>query len=421
MIDLDKHWKNRGLMLEQKYIALIDCDSFFVSCERKLNPELNGKAVCVVSGDRGCVIARSKEAKQLGIPMGQPLFMAKKAFPDCIYINANHYSYSEISREVMSILKEMSPYVEVYSIDEAFVDLTGLAKFYKMNYYNLAKYIRSLILERTGIPVSIGVSRTKALAKLASDKSKTMPDHICIAGKCGITRLLKQTSIGEIWGIGRRLEPRLRGHGIYTAYDFVQKNDIWLKSRFGKLALELKYELMGNLINKVTNEVKLPKSISDTKSFPEFTSDLNYLKNELMIHIHSACRKLRRADCKCGTIGVILKTKDFRVAYEKTNLELTTNFEFEISQAAFPILEKMFNKYVLYRSVGIVLENFNPCSNEQMTLFNNNPRREKNEKLAKSLDKLEAKFGRNIVKTGFTGEVKFKQEFLSGGDKFNQL
>ena len=279
MIDLDKHWKNRGLMLEQKYIALIDCDSFFVSCERKLNPELNGKAVCVVSGERGCVIARSREAKEMGIPMGQPLFMASRDFPKCIYINANHYNYSEISREVMSILKEFSPYVEVYSIDEAFVDLTGLAKFYKMNYYNLAKYIRQLIWEKTSIPVSIGVSRTKALAKLASDKSKTTEDHICISGKCSIPRLLKQTSIGEIWGIGRRLEPKLRGHGIFTAYDFVQKNDIWIKSRFGKLALELKYELLGNLINKVTNEKKLPKSIMDTKSFTEFTSDLKYLKN----------------------------------------------------------------------------------------------------------------------------------------------
>lgn len=419
MIDLEKHWKNRGLMLEQKYIALIDCDSFFVSCERKLNPELNGKAVCVVSGERGCVIARSKEAKAMGIPMGQPLFMARKDFPNCIYINANHYNYSEISREVMSILKELSPYVEVYSIDEAFVDLTGLAKFYKMNYYKLALYIRELILEKVGIPVSIGVSRTKALAKLASDKSKTMDNHVCVTGKCGIPRLLKATSIGEIWGIGRRLEPKLRGHGIYTAYDFVQKNDVWLKSRFGKLALELKYELLGNLINKVSNEKKLPKSISDTKSFPEFTSDLNYLKNELMIHIHSACRKLRRADCKCGTIGVILKTKDFRVYYQKTNLELSTNFEFEISEHAFPLLEKMYDSRTLYRSVGIVLDNFNPCSNEQISLLADNSKREKHEKLAKSLDKLEAKFGRNIVKTGFIKEVEFKQEFLSGGDKYN--
>ena len=135
MIDISCYCNNRGYILEQKYIALIDCDSFFVSCERKLNPDLNGKAVCVTSGERGCVIARSKEAKEMGIPMGQPLFMAKRDFPKCIYITANHSDYSDISHQVMSVLRDISPIVEVHSVDEAFVDLTGLSKLYKMNYY----------------------------------------------------------------------------------------------------------------------------------------------------------------------------------------------------------------------------------------------------------------------------------------------
>ena len=416
MINLDKYWKNRGLMIEQKYIALIDCDSFFVSCERKLNPRLNGKPVCVVSGERGCVIARSIEAKQMGIPMGHPLFMAKKEFPNCIYINAQHYHYANISQQVMNLLKEFSPTVEVYSIDEAFVDLTGLSKFYKKNYYDLAKYIRDLIAQEVGIPVSVGISRTKALAKLASDKSKNTEDHVYIAGKCGLQRLLKSSQIGEVWGIGRRLEPKLRGHGIYTAYDYVQKNDIWLKSRFGKLGLELKYELLGNVINKVSTETRLPKSIMDTKSFLEFSNDLEFLKNELMVHIHSACRKLRCADCKCKNIGVILKTKDFRVYVEKEELEHSTNFEFEISEVATKLLEKMYSYNTLYRSVGILLENFNPCENEQMDLFCNNKKREQNENLGKALDKLEQKFGRNIVRTGFTNkDVPYKQDFLTKG------
>ena len=413
MIDLNKHWNNRGLMTEQKYIALIDCDSFFVSCERKLNPKLNAKPVCVVSGSRGCVIARSIEAKEMGIPMGHPLFMAEKEFPKAIYINAKHYEYSQISEQVMNLLKEFSPLVEVYSIDEAFVDLTGLEKLYRKIYYDLAKYIRDLVAHEVGIPVSVGVSRTKALAKLASDKSKTTEDHVYIAGKRGLIKLLKESEIGEVWGIGRRLEPKLRGHGIYTAYDYVQKNDLWLKSRFGKLGLELKYELLGNQINKITTKRQKPKSIMDTKSFPEFSTDLNYLKNELMIHIHSACRKLRRADCKCKTIGVIVKTKDFQTFFEKVDLEHATNFEFEISEYAMPILEKIFNPKTIYRSVGILLENFNSCENEQKSLFEDTSRREKNEKLAKSLDKLEAKFGRNIVTTGFTGQVEYKQDFIS--------
>ena len=406
-------------MGEQKYIALVDCDCFFVSCERRLNPELNGKAVCVTSGERGCVIARSPEAKALGIPMGQPLFMAKRDFPDCIYISANHSNYGMISHEVMSILKDFSPTVEIYSIDEAFVDLTGLSKLYKMNYYKLAKHIRQTILDKTGIPVSIGVSRTKALAKLASDKSKNTSSHICIAGKMGLQNLLNQTEIDEVWGIGKRLGPKLKGHGIRTAYDYIQKNDIWLKSRFGKLGLELKYELMGNLINKVSNEYQLPKSVSDSRAFPEFSKDLNYIKNELMLHIHAACRKLRKVNCKCGTIGVMLRTKDFKVYYDKTNLKQPTNFEFEISEIAFQILKQLFSSNIIYRSVGIVLENFNPVGEEQLQLFlENQERHKKNEDLANTLDKLEAKFGRNIVKTGFTNkDIPNKQEFITNSGK----
>ncbi len=414
MVDWNKHWAKRKLTLEQKYIALIDCDSFFVSCERKLNPELNQKPVCVVSGDRGCVVSRSREAKKMGIPMGIPLFMAKEQFPDCIYINSKLYEYSLISNEIMDILKDFSPNVEVYSIDEAFVDLTGLAKLYKMNYRKLAIFLREKILKETDIPVSIGLSRTKALAKLASDKAKNSTDHVHIVGKCGIQNFLKDSSIEEIWGVGRRLAPKLKSYGIYTAYDFVQKNDAWLKSRFGKNGLELKYELLGNLINKVSNEIQIPKSISDTRSFSEFSSDKNFLKNELMVHIHAACRKLRKVNCKCSTIGVILKTKDFRVFCNKVDLKFPTNFEFEISESAFWELDKLYDYKTLYRSIGILLENFIPCSNEQISLFDNSEKRKKNEELAKAIDKLESKFGRNIVKTGFTNkQVPFKAEFLT--------
>ena len=415
MIDLNNHWKERGLMLEQKYIALVDCDNFFVSCERRLNPDLHGKPVCVVSGERGCVISRSQEAKQMGIPMGLPLFMAKKDFPNCIYLNAGHANYSEISNEIMTFLKNFSPYVEVYSIDEAFVDLTGLAKFYKMNYYNLAKYIRQKIMEECSVPVTIGVSRTKTLAKLSSDRAKSTLEHVSITGRCGVKKLLKQVQIGEVWGIGRRLEPKLRGHGIYTADDYVQKNDVWLKSRFGKNGLELKYELMGNLIHKIETERPLPKSISDTKSFTEFTSDLNFLKNEMMIHIHTACRKLRRADCKCSAVVVMLRTKDFQVITSKVDLDTPSNFEFEISKIAFKELQKIFNPRILYRSVGITFENFNQCEKQQLLLFQDNEKKEKINKLTNSLDKLEQKFGKNIIKTGFT-ERKEQIKNLSNPD-----
>lgn len=401
-------------MTNQKYIALIDCDSFFVSCERKLNPELKGIPVAVVSGERGCVISRSKEAKMLGLPMGIPLFQAVEKFPECIYISANHYAYTKISKQVMNILKDFSPNVEVYSIDEAFVDFTGLTKLYKKNYFKLARELQKRIADEVDIPVTIGISRSKTLAKLASDKAKNTSARIAVIGKCGIHHLLEFTEIQEVWGIGRKLGVRLRGLGVRTALDFINKDDKWVKSKFGKNGLTSKAELSGIMVSPISNEVELPKSISDTKSFLEFSSDLQFLKNELSIHIHESCARLRKIDCKCATIGVLLKTKDFRTLYSKVQLDIPTDFEFEISRAAFPLLTEMFNSREVYRSVGIVLEDFREKAEEQLTLFSNNEKKEQNEKLGQSLDKLEKKFGRNIVRTGFTNkEVPFKQGFLT--------
>ena len=401
-------------MTNQKYIALIDCDSFFVSCERKLNPELKGVPVAVVSGERGCVISRSKEAKMLGLPMGLPLFQAVQRVPECIYISANHYAYTKISKQVMNILKDFSPNVEVYSIDEAFVDFTGLTKLYKKNYFKLARELQKRIADEVDIPVTIGISRSKTLAKLASDKAKNTSARIAVIGKCGIHHLLEFTEIQEVWGIGRKLGVRLRGLGVRTALDFINKDDKWVKSKFGKNGLTSKAELSGIMVSPISNEVELPKSISDTKSFLEFSSDLQFLKNELSIHIHESCARLRKIDCKCATIGVLLKTKDFRTLYSKVQLDIPTDFEFEISRAAFPLLAEMFNSREVYRSVGIVLEDFREKAEEQLTLFSNNEKKEQNEKLGQSLDKLEKKFGRNIVRTGFTNkEVPFKQGFLT--------
>ena len=401
-------------MTTQKYIALIDCDSFFVSCERKLNPELKGIPVSVVSGERGCVIARSREAKALGIPMGIPLFQAVEKYPECIYISANHYAYTKISAMVMQILKEYSPNVQVYSIDEAFVDFTGLTKLYKKNYFKLAYEIQQRILKEVDIPVSIGVGKTKTIAKLASDKSKNTSTHISLVGKSKLRDVLRYTDIQEVWGIGRKLGVKLRGLGVRTAYDYILRDDSWIKTRFGKNGLAIKSELLGIMVSPISNEIELPKSISDTKSFLEFSSDLQFLKNELSIHIHDVCTRLRKINCKASTIGVILKTKDFRTLYSKVQVAVPINFEFEISKYAFPVLEKMFSSDTLYRSVGIVLEDFNLCSQEQLILFDTDTKREQKEKLGKSLDKLEQKFGRNIVRTGFTNkDVPFSQGFLT--------
>lgn len=389
-------------MVKQKYLALVDCDSFFVSCEQKRNTNLKGQPVCVLSNNDGCVISRSKEAKKIGIKMGEPFFMAKKDHPKAIYITADHEYYKEVSNHIMSILKNFSPFVQIYSIDEAFIDLTGLTRLYKRNYYKLAKHLRSKILEEVDIPVSIGVSSTKTLSKLASDKAKNISDGIYLIGKQKIKKELRHTNIEEIWGIGRRLTKNLKRHGVLTAEELVEKTDKWLDSKIGIHGIEMRHELLGEMVSTVTNEVKAPKSIQNTRAFGMFTNDFNFIKNELNKHIHTSCRKLRKYETKCLQIGVMLRTKDFRVFYTKQDLITPTDFELEISNLAINLLKEIYNPNILYRSTGVILDKIGEQGTEQLSLYSDNTIETKKKNLAKCFDKLESKFGKNIVQTGFT-------------------
>lgn len=382
--------------------ALIDCDSFFVSCEQKINPELKNKPVCVLSNKDGCVVSRSKEAKKMGVRMGQPYFMAKREFPDAIYVSCHHDLYGEISQEVMNLLRTFSPKVQVYSIDEAFVDLTGLTRLYKKNYFKLAEYIKQEIKEKLDIPVSIGISTTKTLAKLASDKAKKTDNGIYLIGKRKIQSVLTKTPVEEIWGIGRNLTTLCRRNGVLSAYDLVKKDDQWIDKKMGIHGLEMKHELLGEIVSEIINAENPPKSIQKTSAFGIFTSDLDFIKNQLNYHIHNACRKLRKADCKSKIVGVMLRTKDFKVYYDKQILTSPTSFEMEISDIAFKLLENLYNENVLYRSTGIILEDLWPNKETQLFLFSDDKIDEKKEKLSKCFDTLESKFGKNIIKIGFT-------------------
>ena len=389
------------VMARKSVIALVDCDSFFVSCEQSVNSELKGRPVCVMSGRGQCVISRSKEAKKLGIRMWMPYFQIEGQMKKATYINANHELYSKISEKVMTILKNFSPKVEVYSIDEAFVDLTGLERLYKKNYLEIAQMIREEVLKHTDIPVSIGVSSSKSLAKLASDKAKTMGEGVFLIGARKIVPLLQNTSIDEIWGIGKNLSILLRKNGILTAYELVCQDDLWLNKQIGIRGLEMKHELLGEMVSPVSNEVKLPKSIQKTSALAKFSSDKNYLKNSLNYHIHRACVKLRGINAKCKGVSIFLRTKDFRVFCEKKVLNVATDFELEISDIVFTLLDKLYNPNILYRSTGVILDTFTMNDEAQMSLFADEKVDEKKEKLSKCFDKLEARFGKDIIQTGF--------------------
>lgn len=401
MLDENLNISDNVDMVRKHIIALVDCDSFFVSCEQAVNPELKGKPVCVMSGRGQCVISRSKEAKKLGIRMGMPYFQIEGDMKKATFINANHELYYEISKKVMTVLKTFSPLVEVYSIDEAFVDLTGLERLYKRNYLEIAQMIREKVKEDVDIPVSIGVSSSKSLAKLASDKAKKLDEGVLLIGSRKITPLLQKTSIDEIWGIGRNLSLMLRKHGILTAYELVSQDDLWLDKQIGIRGLEMKHELLGEMISPVSNEVKLPKSIQKTCALAKFTSDKDYLKNSLNYHIHRACVKLRKINAKCKGVSIFLRTKDFKVYCEKRVLNAGCDFELEISDIVFELLDKIYNPNILYRSTGVILDTFVLNSEEQMSLFADISVDTKKEKLSKCFDKLEEKFGKDIIQTGF--------------------
>lgn len=401
MLEENKKISDNVDMAKKHVIALVDCDSFFVSCEQSVNPELKGKPVCVMSGRGQCVISRSKEAKKLGIRMGMPYFQIEGQMKKAVFINANHELYCQISEKVMEVLKSFSPKVEIYSIDEAFVELTGLERLYKKNYLEIAQMIRQEVIDKVDIPVSIGVSSSKSLAKLASDKAKKADEGVFLVGARKIIPLLEKTSIDEIWGIGKNLSVMLRKHGILTAYELISQDDLWLNKQIGIRGLEMKHELLGEMVSPVSNEVKLPKSIQKTSALAKFSSDKNYLKNSLNYHIHRASVKLRKINAKCKGVSIFLRTKDFKVYCEKKVLNVATDFELEISDIVFELLEKMYNPNVLYRSTGVILDTFVFNNEAQMSLFSDNVVDERKEKLSKCFDKLEQRFGKDIIQTGF--------------------
>lgn len=379
------------------YIALADCDCFFVSAERAFNPRLDGRAVAVLSNNDGCVISRSREAKALGLKMGEPYFMAKKRLPQVLYVRANHDLYRSISAKVMAKFKSFMPDVEVCSVDEAYLDLTGTKLLYRQNYIKTAQMIRQAVWDELHIPVSIGLSTTKTLAKLASDKAKNTGGVFAI-GSAEQNKILAQTLIADVSGVGRKLLLKMREECIFTALDFVMRPDYWVKARFGTHGADLKAELSGIPLFKVEPDDKAPLSIQQTSALREFSSDIAVLKTDLCRHIHTACRKARSEGAKAAAIEVMLRTKDFKVVTARAKLDFASNQETEITPPALRLLTQLFTPAVVWRSTGITLTGLVYGEREQLDLFQ--PAKKSDDRLGSILDELEEKFGKNIVHLG---------------------
>ena len=384
--------------MRRRVIALVDCDCFFVSCERKDNLLLNGKPVCVMTGasSKGIIVSRSKEAKALGIKMGQPYFQVKPNFPTAICIPARHHRYAEISKEVMDTIRTFSPDVEVTSVDEAYIDLTSLDKVYNATYTDIIKKIKQTVWDKVGIPVSIGLSTSKILAKLASDKAKNN-GGIFVIPPDKILDIVGEMAIDDVCGIGRKNSEHMKFSGVFTIKDFVEKDNAWIRKAFGINGLSLKSELTGIATSFVNSEPTAPQSIQVTRSFEDFTQNLEYLEHELNGHVHEACQKLRRWNGFCGGVEVMLRTKDFKYYAMEAKLPNPTNGDQEVRIAATRLLKSLYRPNLIYRSTGVTLKYLSYGEVQQSLFEETKPH---DDKLSHLVDELEAKFGKGIVKTG---------------------
>ena len=386
-------------------IVLVDCNNFFVSCEELFDPSLKGRPVCVLGNNDGCVIARSNPAKDLGVAMGMPYFIAKKKFKDVIYLSGNHSKYREISRKIMQKLYDFSPTVEKYSIDEAFIDITGCERAHKASYFEIAQKIRFSIKDEIGIDVSIGLSSSKTLAKLASEIAKSnLRKKTDISGVFEINvqnmgEILRTTSINEIWGIGRNLDKTLRRHNIRSALDFINLPEDFLKRNLGKNGLDMQKELSGVSINPVSAEEEAPKSISKTASFRHFVDDKSVIKNALNHHCHLVCTQLRSQNLTAKLLVVMLRTKDFKVYTNKLALDTPIESEFEINKEIYRLFDEIYLKGVMYRSSGVILSRIEKKKEEQLGLFNAE-KKIKSKNLSKAWDNIGKKYGFGSLKIG---------------------
>ena len=402
--------------------ALIDCNNFYASCERVFNPSLNGKPVVVLSNNDGCVIARSNEAKEVGIPMGAPAFKIKDLVErnGVAVFSSNFALYGDMSHRVMSVLAGFSPKMEIYSIDEAFLDFSG---FELHDLEAIGREMRRRVLQWTGIPVSVGFAPTKALAKAANRIAKKFTERTGGVYKIETEeqrlKALKWLKIEDVWGIGRRHARRLQEMNVLTAYQFTQLSDKWVRDVMTVVGLRLKHDLEG-VPTLQMEDVKDKKSIATTRTFDGNYTDFALIKERVASFAVSCGEKLRRQQSCCNAVMVFIHTNGFREdqpQYSKNiviKLPFATNSSIELVHFAVMGLERIFKAGYGYKKAGVIVSDFTPESNQQLKLFDN--RNVKHIQLMKAVDKLNNSIGQQKVRLAAQdpGRVwKMKQEQLS--------
>lgn len=402
--------------------ALIDCNNFYASCERVFRPNLNGKPVVVLSNNDGCVIARSNEAKALGVPMGAPAFEYEKLFNDNnIHVFSSNYAlYGDLSARVMNILSEFAPEIEIYSIDEAFLKYDG-CKY--LDYFQHGLEMKRKVTKSTGIPISIGFAPTKALSKVANKIAKKHMDKTqgvyIIDTEEKRIKALKWLKVEDVWGIGRRYAKKLNKLGIDTAYKFTQQSDSWIKKHMSVVGLRLKRDLEGEPTIEIEH-IKAKKNIATTRSFERNYSDYEQIRERVTTFAVSCGEKLRKQRSCCNAMLIFLHTNGHRHDLPQYSRNIVvkfpypTNSSIELARFAISGLEKIFKKGYHYKKAGVIAIDITSEKYRQMSIFEDtNPR---HIPLMKAVDKINNTIGQQKLKLASQdmGRTwKMRQERLS--------
>lgn len=384
--------------------ALVDCNNFYASCERAFNPVLEGKPIVVLSNNDGCVIARSNEAKSVGIPMGAAAFQFKELFIQhkISVFSSNYALYGDMSNRVMNILATFCPDLEIYSIDEAFLQFNGFELF---DYKDYGVTISQTVKQWTSIPISIGFAPTKGLSKIANKIAKKFPKETnnvyVIDSDEKRIKALKWTKIEDVWGIGRQHAKRLQNEHVKTAYDFTQLPDDWVRKHLSVVGLRLKRELEG-IPTLVLDEVKKKKAIATTRSFDKNYTQLSQLKERVSTFAVSCSEKLRKQQSCCNLVMVFVHTNGHRkdLPQYSRNIVIKTNFptnsSIEIVKLATKGLEAIFKAGYSYKKAGVIVMGITPDNSTQLNLFvKEHP---KHKQLMRVMDKLNNNIGQKKLK-----------------------
>ena len=403
--------------------ALVDCNNFYASCERVFQPQWEGKPIVILSNNDGCVIARSNEAKTLGIPMGAPAFKYQVQFKrqGIKVFSSNYPLYGDMSNRVMSILEKFTPNVEIYSIDEAFLEFNGFDLF---DLEEEGMRMKKQIQQWTGIPISIGIAPSKALAKIANKIAKKFSLNTggvyCINNEKKRIKALKWTKIGDVWGIGRQHKKRLEYLGIENAWQFTLLSEDWVKKHMSVVGVRIKRDLMG-LPTIQLEEIQPPKKcIATTRSFEGTISNFSDLEERISTFASSCAEKMRRQQSSCSTMLVFIKSdphKKNTVPYQNSyvlNLPYITDSNIMLSKYAVIGLKKIFKKGISYKKAGVMIMGLTPTTNRQLSLFDNN--NVKHISIMQSVDKIHKRFGPHKIKLAnqdLNRTWKMKQQYLS--------